>query len=119
MAINKTLMKFGFAKDESCLQLKNIFQNNSKLKEVYVDVYPYNPMLSSEDFILLLRMHDSNVVVSNDDNRLILKKCDKYETYIMNILLSCISECYIKCSEVYCELILNVQNIYYKITILN
>ena len=118
MAVNKTLMKFGFAKDESCLQLKNVFQNNSKLKEVYVDVYPYNPMLSSEDFMLLLRMQDSNVVVSNDDNRLILKKCDKYETHIMNILFSGISECYIKGVETYRELILKVQNIYFKITIL-
>lgn len=112
-------MKFGFVKDENNLQLKKIFQNNSKLKEIYIDIYPNNPMISSGDFILLLRTQDDNVVALNDDGRLILKRCDKYETHIMNILLSNILECYIKGAETYHELILNVQNMYYKITILN
>lgn len=119
MVTNKTLMKFGFIKDEDNSQLKNIFQNNLKLKEVHIDVYPDNPMVSSSDFVLLLRTHDDNVVVLNDDNRLILKRCDKYETHIMNILFSSVFECYVKSIETYREIIMNVQNIYYKITILN
>ena len=119
MVTNNILMKFGFAKDEDNLQLKKIFQNNSKLKEVHIDIYPNNPMTTSGDFVLLLRVQDDNVVTSNDNNRLILKKCDKYETHIMNILLSDIYECYVKGAANYCELILNVQNIYYKKTILN
>lgn len=119
MVTNNILMKFGFAKDENNLQLKKIFQNNSKLKEIYIDIYPDNPMIFSGDFVLLLRTHDNNVVALNDNDRLILKRCDKYETHIMNILLSGILECYIKGTETYCEIILNVQNIYYKITILN
>ena len=112
-------MKFGFAKDENNLQLKKIFQNNSKLKEVHIDIYPENPMISSCNFTLLLRTQDDDVAISNDNDRLILKRCDKYETHIMNILFSGISECYIKGVETYRELILKVQNIYYKITILN
>lgn len=119
MVTNKTLMKFGFTMDENNSQLKKIFQNNLKLKEVHIDIYPDNPMLTSSDFVLLLRTHDNNVVVLNDDNRLVLKRCDKYETHIMNILFSGVSECYIKAAETYHEIILNVQNIYYKITILN
>lgn len=119
MVTKNILMKFGFAKDEDNLQLKKIFQNNSKLKELHIDIYPNNPMISSGNFALLLRTLDDNVVILNDGNRLILKRCDKYETHIMNILFSSISECYVKIAENYYELILNVQNIYYKITILN
>ena len=119
MVTNNILMKFGFVKDENNLQLKKIFQNNSKLKEVHIDIYPDNPMISSGNFALLLRTQYDNVFISNDNNRLILKRCDKYETHIMNILLSGIYECYVKEVVNYCELILNVQNIYYKITILN
>lgn len=119
MVTNNILMKFGFAKDENNLQLKKIFQNNSKIKEIHIDIYPDNPMISSSNFVLLLRTQDDNVVISNDGNRLTLKRCDKYETYIINILFSSISECYVKMVASYCELILNVQNIYYKITILN
>ena len=119
MVTNNILMKFGFAKDENNLQLKKIFQNNSKLKEVHIDIYPENPMISSGNFTLLLRTQDDNVAILNDNDRLILKRCDKYETHIMNILLSSIYECYVKEVVNYYELILNVQNIYYKITILN
>lgn len=117
--MNETLTKFGFAKDEDNLQLKEVFKNNLRLKEVYIDIYPDNPIAHSENFELLLRTHDNNVIVSNDCTRLIIKKCDEYATHIMNVLLSGISECYIKGAETYRELILNVQNIYYKITILN
>lgn len=119
MVTNKTLMKFGFIMDESNSQLKKIFQNNLKLKEVHIDIYPDNPMTSSSDFMLMLRTHDDNVVVLNNDDRLILKRCDRYETHIMNILFSSVNDCYIKGAETYREIILNVQNIYYKVTILN
>ena len=119
MITNETLTKFGFIKDEGNLELKEVFQNNLKLKEVHIDIYSDNPMLSSDNFNLLLRTCGNNIFVSNDKGRLILKRNDVYETHIMNILLSGISECYIKGIETYRELILNVQNIYYKITILN
>lgn len=119
MVTNKTLMKFGFIMDENNSQLKKIFQNNLKLKEVHIDVYPDNPMVSSANFALLLRTNDDNVDILNDGDRLVLKSRDKYKTHIMNISISSITECYIKSVETYRELILKVQNIYYKITILN
>lgn len=119
MVANETLIKFGFVKDENCLQLNKIFQNDSYMKEVYIDIYPNNPMICSENFELLIRTHNTNIVVSNDYTRLALKRCDKYDTHIMNILLSGVSECYIKGTEAYRELILKVQNIHYKITVLN
>lgn len=119
MVTDKTLMKFGFIKEENNSQLKEFFKNNLKLKEIHIDIYPDNPMLSSSDFTLLLRTHEDNVIVSNDGIRLILKKCNKYETHFMNILFSNITECFSKVSGSCCEFILNVQNIYYKITILN
>ena len=119
MVTNEALIKFGFTKDENGLQFKKIFQNNTKLKEVYVDIYTNNPIVYSDGFMLLLRTHEENVVALNDDNRLILRKSNKYKTHIMNILFSGVSECYIKDFNTYKEIILNVQNIYYKITILN
>ena len=119
MIANETFMKFGFIKDKNNSQLKEAFKNNLKLKEVHIDIYPDNPMLSSTNFMLLLRTSENNAITANDGDRLILKKNDKYGTHFMNILFSNVTECFLKISDGYKEFILNVQNIYYKITILN
>lgn len=114
-----TLMKFGFVKDEENLQLKEIFRNNAKLKEIHIDIYPENPLNAPTHFVLLLRTTEKNVTVSNDENRLVLKKSDKFGTYLMNILLTDISESFSKITDDYFEFILNIRNIYYRITIVN
>ena len=117
---NETLMKFGLVKDENNSQLKEIFKNNSKLKEVHIDTYPNNPLVtSSEPFMLLLRTIESDAVALIDEDRFILKRNDKYETYFINVLFSKIKECYYKTSNDLYEFILNVQNIYYRIIVLN
>lgn len=122
MITEETLMKFGFIKDESnLLKLKEVFKDNVKLKEVHIDTYTENPLIaSSAPFMLLLRTIEKKTIVSNDENRLILRKVvDKFETYFMNILFSEITECYYKDTDVYFEFIINIQNIYYRITIFN
>ena len=119
MITEKTFIKLGFAKDSNCLQLRDFFKNDLKLKEIHIDVYPDNPFESSASFMLLSRMSEKNAVVSNDSNRFILKKDDRYETHFMNVLFSKMANCFCKISDNYSEFILNVQNIYYKITILN
>lgn len=119
MNMNNTLMKYGFVKQEYESQPKDFLKNSVKLKEVHIEAYPENPFISSSPFMLLLRANEKNVVVSIDDNRLIVKKNDHQNTYLMNILLSKISECFLKTSDDYSEHILNVQNIYYKITVFN
>lgn len=116
---DKALKRIGFAKDENNSKLKEVFKNNLRLKEVHIDIYPSNPMLSSEEFMLLLRTSDNNIMISNDGSRLILKKNDKNETHIMNILFSNVLECFFNVEERYYEFVINIQNIYYKITILN
>lgn len=117
---DETLMKFGMVKDENNSQLKEIFKNNSKLKEVHIDTYPDNPLAtSSAPFMLLLRAIESDVSAIIDEDRLILKRNDKYGTYFMNVLFSKITECYYKISNDLYEFILNVQNVYYRITIFN
>lgn len=117
---DETLMKFGMVKDENNSQLKEIFKNNSKLKEVHIDTYPDNPLAtSSAPFMLLLRAIESDVSAIIDEDRLILKRNDKYGTYFMNVLFSKITECYYKTSNDLYEFILNVQNVYYRITIFN
>lgn len=116
---DKTLKRIGFAKDENNSKLKEVFKNNLRLKEIHIDIYPSNPMLSSGEFMLLLRTSENNAVISNDGSRLILKKSDKNETHFMNILFSNILECFSSMTERCCEFVINIQNIYYKITILN
>lgn len=116
---NETLMKFGLAKDNNNSKLKEIFKDNSKLKEIHIDIYPDNPLKSSTSFMLLLRASEKNIIISNDGNRLILKNNDRYETHIMNVLFSKITECFFKVSDSCFEFILNVQNIFYRITVLN
>ena len=120
MVTEKTLMKFGLTKDSNNSKLKEVFENNIKLKQIHIDIYPENPLItSSAPFMLLLRTIEKNVIVSNDEDRLILKSGNNYETYILNILLSKIEECFYKVYDDYSEFIFNIQNIYYRLIILN
>ena len=117
MVIEETLINFGFTKDKDNLRLKELLKRNIQLKELHIDIYPDNPLNTDSSYMLLLRMDEKNVTVESDGNRIILKKNDKCDTYISNILLSKIKECYYKILETYSEFIVNIQNIYYKITV--
>lgn len=121
MVTEQTLIKFGFTKDDSNLKLKEVFKDNIKLKEIHIDTYPENPLItSSTPFMLLLRTIEKKIIVVNDGDRLILKKVvDKFETHFMNVLFSQIKENYYKSYNGYSEFVLNIQNIYYRITVFN
>lgn len=122
MVANKTLTRLGFTKDESNIsKLNEVFKDNVKLKEIHIDVYPENPLISSSTpFMLLLRAVEKKMLVKNSGTRLVLKKrIDNFDTYFMNISLSEINECYYKSIDGYFEFILNIQNIYYRITVFN
>lgn len=120
MVTEKTLIKFGLNKDENNFQLNEIFKNNFKLKEIHIDIYPDNPLVSSSaPFMLLLRTIEKNVMVSNDGNRLVLIRNDGFNAYFINVLFSEISECYYKGSNNSFEFILKIQNIWYRITVFN
>ena len=114
-----TLMKFGFVQEENELHLKETLKNKNKLKEVHIDIYSENPLSHSSSFMLLLRTSEKNAIISIDEDRLILKKNDGHETCFMNVLLSKITDCFSKICEDYFEYILKIQNIYYKVTIIN
>ena len=117
----QTIMKFGFVKDEQNTRLNETFRDNIKLKEIHIDIYPANPLVpSSLPYMLLSRTIEKKMLVKNSGNRLVLKKnIDGYDTYFMNVLFSAIKECYYKYSDGFFEFILNIQNIYYKITLFN
>ena len=119
MVTENVLMKFGFVKEENDLRLKEMIRANRKLKEIHIDVYPENPLLSSNPFLLLLRTSEANATIVIDGDRLVMKRNDKYETHFMNVLIPKITECFSKICENYSEHILNIQNVYYKITVLN
>ena len=120
MVDEQTLIKLGLTKDEDNIKLKEVLKDNINLKEIHIDIYPESPLITSSlPFMLLSRIIEKNVAVSNDNNRLILKKNDTYKTYFMNVLFSEINECFFKISDYSSEFILNIRNIYYIITILN
>lgn len=120
MITENILIKFGFAKDEDNFLLKEVFKNDLKLNEIHIDIYPENPLISSAaPFMLLLRTIEKNTMVSNDGDRLVLMRNDKYKTYFMNILFSEVTECYYKIAYDYSEFILNIQNIWYRIIVFN
>lgn len=52
-----------------------------------------------------------------NDDRVIFKKHDRYETCLSNILFSKIKECFFKISDACSEFVVNVQNIYYRIIV--
>ena len=121
MVAERTMTKLGFVKDEKNTKLNEIFKDNTKLKEIHIDVYPTNPLVSSSTpFILLLRTIEKKILVKNSGSRLVLKRVvDRYDTYFMNVVLSEIRECYCLSIDGYSEFILNIQNTYYRITVFN
>lgn len=120
MITDKTLTKFGLTKDINNSKLKEVLKCGTKLKEIHIDIYPENPLVSSATpFMLLIRTIEKNATVSNDEDRLILEKNDTYKTHFMNVLFSKITDCFYKISDHCSEFILNVQNIYYRITVFN
>lgn len=120
MVTEKTLIKFGLTKDKSNFQLKDFFKNNLKLKEVHIDIYSENPLISSSTpFMLLLRTIEKSATISNDEERLVLIRDDGFGTYFLNVLFSKINECYYKDIGIGSEFILNIQNIWYRITVFN
>ena len=121
MTTEQAFTKFGFIKEEIDLYLNKmmLLKNSVKLKEIHIDVYPENPFDSSSYFTLILRASEKNATISVEGDRIIFKKNDTYETHFVNVLASKVTECFSKMSEGCYEFILNVQNIYYKITIFN
>lgn len=120
MVTERTLMKFGLTNDKDKSKLKEMFKDGSKLKEIHIDIYPDNPLdVSSIPFMLLLRTIEKRAVVENRDGRFVIKKNDRFNTYIVNVLFSEITECYYEISEGCFEFILKIQNVYYRITVLN
>lgn len=117
----ETLMKLGFTTDENNSKLNEVFKDNITIKEIHIDIYPTNPLVSSSiPYTLLLRTIEKKMLVKNSGTRLVLRKnVNNYNTYFMNILLSNIKECYYKYSDGFYEFVLNIQNIYYRITIFN
>ena len=114
----KALMKCGFSKDVDNLESIKIFQDGVKFKEVYIDVYFNDPFDCKIKPILILRRSEKNVSISNDEDKLIFKMNDRYNTYIAEIDLNSIEDSYIKRNfEDSFDFILNCQNIYYKVTI--
>ena len=121
MVTEQDFMKFGFAKEDIGLYLDKVSMlgNDVRLKEVHIEVYPESPFNSFSCFMLILRASEKNAIISVDGDRVILKKNDAYETHFVNVLASKVSECFSKMSDGYYEFVLNVQKIYYKITIFN
>ena len=121
MVAEQTITKLGFIKDEKNTKLNEVFKDNIKLKEIHIDVYPTNPLVSSPlPYMLLSRTIEKKMLIKNSGTRLVLKKnIDGYDTYFMNVLLSEIKECYYSVSNGFSEFILNIQNIYYRITVFN
>ena len=120
MTIEQTLINLGFTKREMNLCLHKA-ESIFNLKEVYIEVYPESPFDSSATFMLALRASEKNATASLGFDRIVLKKNDTNKTHVINILATKINECYYKgCPNYsYGEFILNIQNIWYKITIFN
>lgn len=119
MVTESILTKYGFVNEKDYSKLIEIIRNANRLVEVHIDVYPNNPLVCSDSHMLLLRTSEKKARILVEDDRLIFKRNDTYGTYFVNVLVSKIKECFSKMTGDCDEYILNVQNVYYKITILN
>ena len=119
MDTENVLTKCGFVNEKDYSKLIEIIKNTTKLREVHIDTYPENPLFCSDSHMLLLRTVEKKARILVEDDRLIFKRDDIYGTHFVNVLISKIKECFSKMTGDCDEYILNIQNIYYKITILN
>ena len=114
------IFQLGFTDDKDNLLFKETFKDGEKLKNIHIDVYPNNPIESYSPFTLFVRATEKDVSVSNDGNRLILKTNDRFGTHIMNVLLSDITKCFAQVANEHCfTFVVNIQNIWYNMAILN
>lgn len=115
---SRALIKCGFSKDENNFKLTEIFQDNTKFKEVHIDIYSSNPFNRLALPVLMLRRSEKNATVSNDGKSIIIKSNDRCNTYIAELLFDFINESFHKENfEDSFDFILNCQNIFYKFTI--
>lgn len=115
---NDNLMQL--IKDENNSQLREVLKNEIKLKEIHISVYSESPLISStKPFMLLLSTIEKNAVASSDNDRIVLTKNDGYKTKFVNVLFSEIAECYYQTLCNRFELVLNIQNIWYRATVFN
>lgn len=119
MITEDILMEYGFVAEKDYSKLIAIIKNTTRLREVHIDTYPENPLISSNSHMLLLRTVEKRARILVEDDRLIFKKDDIYGTYFVNVLISKIKECFSKMTGDCDEYILNIQNIYYRITVFN
>lgn len=112
------LKNYGFVEDVNSSHLKAILKNDLKIKEVHIDIYP-EMTGDTKDYMLLLRTIEKNSIIENDGNRMILTKNDRLKTQFMNVIISKIVECFYKFSDNCFEFIFKIQNIYYRLTVLN
>ena len=119
MVTENILTKYGFVNEKDYSKLIEIIRNADRLVEVHIDTYPENPLLSSDSYMLLLRTVEKRARILVEDNRLIFKRDDIYETHFVNVLISTIKECFSKMTGDCDEYILNIQNTYYRITVFN
>jgi hypothetical protein len=119
MVTENILTKYGFVNEKDYSKLIEIIRNTTRLIEVHIDTYPNNPLVCSDSHMLLLRTSEKRARILVEDDRLIFKRDDAYGTHFVNVLISKIKECFTKMTGDCDEYILNVQNIYYRITIIN
>lgn len=104
--------KYGFIEDVDNIQLKHIFSKKC-FKKLHVDLYSDSP------YMLFSRIIEKNVLVSLEDGRIVIKKKDRHNTSIIDILLNSIKHCIIKqYNDTQYEVIFTIHNLWYKLLVI-
>lgn len=104
--------KYGFVEDVDKIQLNHIFSKKC-FKTLHVDLYFDSPHM------LLSRIIEKNVLVSFKDGRIVIKKKDRHNTSIIDILVDNIEHCIIKqYNDSQYEVVFTIHNIWYKFLVI-
>lgn len=102
---------YGFVMDNEKVEFKRIFNNNN-FKSLHMDMYSLNP------YMLFMRSMEKNLMVTIENNRVIIRKKDRYKTHIMDVPIEQIDRCIIKeYNNMQYEIILAIKDVYYKMLI--
>lgn len=104
--------KYGFVSDKTKVEFERIISNHN-FKTLHIEIYSDNP------YMLFLRSIEKNVMVTLEDNRVIVRKNDKHKTTITDILFDSIDGCIVKqYSDSHYEIIFTIHNLCYKLLVI-
>lgn len=101
--------KYGFSNGDKT-ELKRVLEDKIEFESVSIDTYIARP------YTFILRSSEKNVTASLEDNRVIIRRNDRFKTTISNFSFDSVCDVQFKLTEDFrCSIFFTIANICYNI----